>query len=77
MKNTIMNAIHSSVCNRLQIFLEQGLIEQNRRNKMEDKIQTQDTLNQISGNTSLKCSSLMIPRFSADELILIKRNDQA
>lgn len=72
--------LHSSVCNLPpNIFLEcwnKGLIEQKR-----DEIKRRITFklkipyNQISGNTSLKCSSLQnleIPSFWADELNFYK-----
>lgn len=68
--------LHSSVCNLPpNIFLEcwnKGLIEQNRDEiKWKIKFKLKIPYNQISGNTSLKCSSLqslVIPPFSADEL---------
>jgi len=68
--------LHSSVCNLPpNIFLEcwnNGLIEQ-KRDEIKRKItfKLKIPYNQISGNTSLKCSSLQnleIPLFLADEL---------
>lgn len=73
--------LHSSVCNLPpNIFLEcwnKGLIEQNRDEiKWKIKFKLKIPYNQISGNTSLKCSSLqnlVILPFSADELNFNKK----
>jgi hypothetical protein len=66
-KNTMNAYIHRCICLQISFrMLEQRTNRtKQRRNKMEDKIQTQIPY-QISGNTSLKCSSLrnlVIPLF--------------
>lgn len=72
--------LHSSVCNLPpNIFLEcwnKGLIEQ-KRDEIKRRITFKLTIpyNQISGTTSLKCSSLQnleIPPFGVDELNFYK-----
>jgi hypothetical protein len=60
--------LHSSVCNASKYLLEcwnKGLIEQNRDEiKWKIKFKLKIPYNQISGNTSLKCTlNLVIPPF--------------
>jgi transposase InsO family protein len=75
--------LHSSICNLPPtIFIEcwnKGLIEQVRNEKKRTiKFKLKIKHHQISGNTSLKCSSLQdlgIPPFEADELNLLNKKE--